>query len=96
MRLHNWLSLAPDGRPWMVFLDTCRSVIEQIPALVADPAKPEDILNGTAAHFADSVRALVSSRPIPPKVQREEPPPQFSGESVINAAMAAARRRRRG
>ncbi len=56
--LHNWLSLAPDGFPYLQFTRNCTNAIETIPLLVHDEIKVEDVDTLGEDDAADSIRYL--------------------------------------
>ena len=55
--LHKWLSLAPDGKPYLQFASNCVNAIRTIPELVHDDNKVEDVAAGED-HSGDAVRYL--------------------------------------
>lgn len=61
-----------DGRPMLLFFETCVHAIRTIPALLHDEAKPEDLNSDMEDHAADEVRYACMSRPY----QRTAPPPE--------------------
>lgn len=59
--LHNWLSLAPDGEPYMIIAENCRNLIRTIPEAMYDENIPEDIDNDWKDdHWTASIRYLTS------------------------------------
>ncbi len=52
-----------DGRPMLVFFDTCVHAIRTIPALQHDEARPEDLNTEMEDHAADETRYACMSRP---------------------------------
>lgn len=56
--LHRWLSLAPDGLPYLQFASTCTNAIRTIPDLVHDEHKVEDVDSDGEDHAADATRYL--------------------------------------
>ncbi len=58
--LHNWLSIAPDNRPYLEFSNSCPNIIRTLPELVYDEkgTKVEDIAGGGEDDAPDSVRYL--------------------------------------
>lgn len=53
--LHNWLSLAPDGLPYMLIAENCEHTIRTIPLLVYDPYKVEDVETTGEDHLYDAL-----------------------------------------
>lgn len=56
--LQRWLSLAPDGAPYLQFTANCKNAIRLIPQLVHDENKVEDVDQKGENDAADSVRYL--------------------------------------
>lgn len=48
--LHNWLSIAPDGLPYMLITESCPNLIRTLPLLVHDPHKVEDVDSSLEDH----------------------------------------------
>lgn len=67
------LQLLPDGKPGLIVFRTCPHLIHELPELIHDKVKPEDIEQGTGImdHAADALRYGVSLpgvvRPAPRK-----------------------------
>lgn len=57
--IHNWLRIAPDGLPYILFTENCRNLIRTLPQLVYDENKIEDVDTDTEDHWADALRYLV-------------------------------------
>lgn len=53
--LHNWLSLAPDGLPYMLVTENCEHLIRTLPLLVYDPYKVEDVDTTNEDHLYDAL-----------------------------------------
>lgn len=51
------------GEPRMVFFNTCRNLIAQLPALPLDKNNPEDVDTNSEDHLYDALRYGVMSRP---------------------------------
>ena len=59
MTMHKWLSIAPDGKPYLQVTKNCKKLIETIPLLVHSETKVEDIEStGTPDHWSDGCRYL--------------------------------------
>jgi hypothetical protein len=54
--LHNWLSLAPDGVPYMVVNPSCENLRRTLPMLVYDENKVDDINTAGEDHAYDAIR----------------------------------------
>jgi hypothetical protein len=52
---HQYLSIAPDGEPYMRIRPTCKSLIETLPTLVYDDTNVEDLDSSGDDHDYDSV-----------------------------------------
>lgn len=57
--LHNWLSIAPDGLPYLLICENCVNTIKTLPALVYDAIKVEDVDTNGPDHWADALRYLL-------------------------------------
>jgi hypothetical protein len=64
-RVRHWLSLAPDGVPWLTIDPGCVYLLRTLPTLVHDDKNPEDIDTTKEDHAADALRYLVMGRPAP-------------------------------
>jgi len=53
--LHDTLREAPDGLPFLQILDTCRKLIETLPALPYSSLRPEEIDDKSDDHYYDSM-----------------------------------------
>ena len=53
--LHNWLSIAPDGLPYMLVTENCEHLIRTLPLLVYDPYKVEDVDSSLEDHLYDAL-----------------------------------------
>jgi len=59
--IHNWLSMAPDGLPYMQISENCRNLIKTIPEAMYDENDTEDIDKAwTEDHWVDSLRYLTA------------------------------------
>lgn len=67
MRLHELLKVSPDtGRPGIIFFNTCRQIITDLPVIPTDPKGSDDIDDRYASdHTYDSIRYGIMSRPRP-------------------------------
>lgn len=58
--IHKWLSIAPDGLPYMIFSTACKNIVETLPAQIRDENNLEDIdTESQTDHWADALRYLV-------------------------------------
>lgn len=62
-RIHDFLRLAPDGRPWLQFTADCKSLIRTLPSIVQRQNDHDDCDGDLYA--AHALRVLVSARPLP-------------------------------
>lgn len=77
--MHQMLSLAPDGMPYMQAHVNCRNFIQTLPELVYDEDNPEDIDTDQDDHAYDSVSyGLMTLRPT------------FERSRLVNTQMPAA------
>ena len=53
--LHNWLSIAPDGLPYMLITESCPHLIRTLPLLVYDAHKVEDVDTTNEDHLYDAL-----------------------------------------
>lgn len=59
--LHNWLSIAPDGDPYMQITENCRKIIKTIPEATYDENAQEDIdHHWSEDHWLDALRYLTA------------------------------------
>jgi hypothetical protein len=77
-RLRHWLSLAPDGKPWLMVHPDCAYLIRTLPSLVSAKHKPEDVDSTGEDHSADALRYFVMSRPSPGAVTNRPSLPEWS------------------
>ncbi|MBB5051133.1 hypothetical protein HNQ36_001087 [Afipia massiliensis] len=75
-----------DGRPMLVFFDTCVHSIRTIPALMHDETKPEDLDTSQEDHPADMVRYGCMSRPWIRKAPESEAPKPKPGQVPLPQA----------
>jgi hypothetical protein len=57
--VHKWLSIAPDGLPYLIIQNTCHELIRTLPELVHDDKKVEDVASDSDDHHYDSIRYLL-------------------------------------
>lgn len=57
--VHKWLSLAPDGIPYLVIANNCTDLIRTLPELVHDELNVEDIDTEGDDHWADALRYML-------------------------------------
>lgn len=63
MRVHELMQFnGSDGKPYLMFFNTCYDTIRTLPTLVCDPTRPEDIDTRQEDHAYDAVRYGVMSR----------------------------------
>lgn len=61
INIHNWLSLAPDGYPYIVFTETCQHTIKTIPEAMYDDLDPEDKdRNWQEDHWYDALSYMLA------------------------------------
>lgn len=64
-RLHQLMKLDPLGKPGIIFFNTCRQIIADLPVIPTDPDGGDDIdVRYTSDHAYDSVRYGIMSRPV--------------------------------
>jgi phage terminase large subunit len=54
--MHQWLSMAPDGKPYWLMTSNCERLINTLPSLVYDEKKIEDLDGANIDHWADAER----------------------------------------
>jgi hypothetical protein len=59
VNVHNWLSIAPDGLPYLMFAPDCINTIRTIPELIHDENKVEDLDSEGEDHAADALRYML-------------------------------------
>ena len=64
-RMHEWLSLAPDKKPFWQIFNTCTELIRTLPALIHDEHRVEDVSSKAEDHGPESCRYGFMSRPRP-------------------------------
>lgn len=59
--IHNWLSDAPDGLPYMIIAENCRNLIRTLPEAVYDDVHTEDIDQAWREdHWTDALRYVTA------------------------------------
>lgn len=59
--MHNWLSIAPDGEPYLVITENCSNLIRTIPEAMYDDLNPEDKdRNWQEDHWYDALSYLLA------------------------------------
>lgn len=87
MRMREWLADAPDGKPWMIFFDTCVHAIRTIPEMVYAKTdgkrvaknKYEDCDTLGEDHAGDSIRYFCVCNP---KKMKKKEEPNYEGLTV--------------
>ena len=51
---HNWLSIAPDGLPYLLITESCPNLLRTLPLLVYDENKVEDVDTTLEDHLYDA------------------------------------------
>lgn len=64
-RVHSFLDLAPDGKPWTQIFSTCGNLIRTLPNLIYDTHKLDDLDTDGEDHAYDSLRYGLMSHPHP-------------------------------
>lgn len=57
--LRNWLSIAPDGLPYLIIGEQCNDLIKTLPSLVHDENNVEDVDTDGPDHWADALRYMI-------------------------------------
>jgi hypothetical protein len=65
MRMREYLSDAPDGKPWWQIFNTCTELIRTLPQLMYDKKRVEDVSQDCEDHAPESCRYYLFSRPSP-------------------------------
>jgi len=53
--LHNWLSIAPDGLPYMLITESCQHLVRTIPLMIYDEYNVEDVDTQGEDHLYDAL-----------------------------------------
>ncbi len=64
-RMRDYLSIAPDGRPYWIIFDTCTELIRTLPELIHDDKHVEDVSDKCEDHAPEAARYGLMSRPSP-------------------------------
>lgn len=64
-RMREFLSDAPDGKPWWQIFNNCHNLIRTIPEMIYDKNRVEDISKDGEDHSCESARYFLFSRPSP-------------------------------
>jgi hypothetical protein len=70
-RVHELLSPAPDGRPWLTVDESCTYLRRSLPAAVSDTADADDVDTTIDDHALDALRYGAMSRPSPTRLVLE-------------------------
>jgi PBSX family phage terminase large subunit len=57
--VHDWLSIAPDGLPYLLITENCVDLINTLPQLVYDENNVEDVNTNGDDHWADALRYML-------------------------------------
>jgi hypothetical protein len=91
-RTHEFLRLAPDGKPWLVVSPRCTQLIRTMPSIVEDPNNADDIDNGQEDRAALALRTLLASRPAPGSVRQSTAAPAYMTLGWVKALDKKAER----
>jgi hypothetical protein len=72
MVMKEWLSTAPDGKPFWQIHESCQNLIRTIPEMVKSDNNPEDIDTDGEDHAVDGCRYFLMSQPRPRRVAPKE------------------------
>lgn len=59
--LHNWLTIAPDGLPYLIITDNCKHLARTIPMLIHDERRVEDVDTTGEDHLYDCTTYALSN-----------------------------------
>ena len=59
--IHNWLSIAPDGWPYLRITENCQNLIRTLPELVHDEINVEDVDEQGEDHAPDALRYMLKA-----------------------------------
>ena len=57
--VHDWLSIAPDGLPYLIITEDCTDLITTLPELIHDETNVEDLDTDSNDHWADALRYML-------------------------------------
>ena len=63
MRVHDYLSMASDGKPWLQIFNNCVNLIRTLPELILDTNNTEDVNTKQEDHAYDALRYFLMTRP---------------------------------
>lgn len=64
-RMRDYLTIAPDGKPYWLIFNTCVNLIRTLPELIHDDKKVEDVDENCEDHAPEAMRYGLMSRPSP-------------------------------
>lgn len=82
-RLHELLSPAPDGRPWLTVDPSCNYLKRSIPAAMSEKHDPDDVDTKGDDHALDSLRYGAMSRPAPTRILTRRVLPKHSAGAMF-------------
>lgn len=59
--IHKWLSIAPDGFPYLLITENCTNLIRTLPELVHDETNVEDVDQAAEDHGPDALRYMLKA-----------------------------------
>lgn len=77
MQVRERLKFDENGKAMIYFFDTCKDSIRTIPLMMFDEHKIEDMDSDLEDHFCDSMRYFCMSRPIAPRLIKEDKKPYY-------------------
>lgn len=72
-RVREFLKLDEEGKPGILFFETCSELLRTLPELIHDDTNPEDLDTDGEDHLADALRYLLMSRPPRSRAKPKEP-----------------------
>jgi len=72
-KVREWLSDAPDGKPWMQVFETCTELIRTMPEQIYDETNVEDLNTDGEDDCADSLRYFCVMRPRRSEMKEADP-----------------------
>ncbi len=64
-RVRDYLTMAPDGRPYLLIFNNCTELIRTLPELIHDERNVEDVSDKCEDHAPEALRYGLMSRPSP-------------------------------